>query len=97
MRRVPQRRDANEASIVAAFKALGWSVQKMSARGCPDLLCGKGRLLILVEVKAKAGKLTDDQRKWFSAWCGPLPVIVRSVEHAVEIATALERKATAEA
>jgi hypothetical protein len=90
VRRIPRRRDANEQSIVDAFTALGWSVQRISAKGAPDLLVGKGNRLLLVEVKAKAGKLTPDQRTWFSAWRGPLPVIVRSAEHVVELAEALK-------
>lgn len=79
------RRDANEPEIINAFQRLGWSVQQLSAPGCPDLLVGKGHRLLLIEVKAKAGKLTPDQRDWFSAWRGPLPIIVRSAEHVVEL------------
>jgi hypothetical protein len=42
MRRIPRRRDANEGDIIDAFTALGWSVQRISAKGAPDLVCAKG-------------------------------------------------------
>ena len=89
MRRAAKR-DANEPEIIRAFKARGWSVQQVSERGCPDLLVGRGRVLLLVEVKGKGAKLTPDQRTWFEAWQGPLPVIVRSVSDVDVLTEALK-------
>ena len=79
------KRDLNESEIVDAFKALGWSVQKMSARGCPDLLVAKGKRVALVEVKGAKGKLTPDQVKWRAQWTGPEPWIVRNVQEVQEL------------
>jgi Holliday junction resolvase len=80
MRRIPRRRDANEGDIIDAFTALGWSVQRISAKGAPDLVCAKGQRVVFVEVKTAKGKLTEDQVTWHANWRGPKPVIVRRVE-----------------
>jgi Holliday junction resolvase len=79
VRRIPRKRDANELDIITALHQHGWSVQRMSARGAPDLVAGKGDRLVLIEVKGAKGKLTGDQEVWHAAWRGPKPVIVRTV------------------
>jgi Holliday junction resolvase len=80
VRRIPRRRDANEQSIVDAFTALGWSVQRISAKGAPDLVCARGQKVVFVEVKGAKGKLTKDQVTWHANWRGPKPIIVRTVD-----------------
>jgi len=78
--------DANQPQIVAAFEAMGATVQHLHdvGRGCPDLLIGyKGRNL-LVEVKdgkkiPSARKLTERQEKWHREWRGSV-VVVESIE-----------------
>lgn len=85
MRRVPQKRDANEKPIVDAFRKLGWSVEPLSRRGCPDLLVGKAGRLVLIEVKGAKGKLTEDQERWHEGWAGPKPLIVRNLDDVLAI------------
>lgn len=77
MRRA-SRRDENEPIIIAALEAAGWSVERISARGIPDLLCGKHGRTIILEVigdaKAakyrRAGGLTPDQVEFKTRWRG---------------------------
>lgn len=51
MRRYARKRDANEASIVAALQAAGAAVDRLSGDGQPDLLVSWANELTLVEVK----------------------------------------------
>ena len=75
------KRDANEPAIVDALERLGFSVTRISGRGVPDLLVGKGqRFLALVEVKAPKGTYTPAQNAWRAIWNGPQPVTLRSLE-----------------
>lgn len=50
--------------------------------GCPDLLVGLGRRLVLLEVKTAKGKLTPDQ-ELFDAVGWPVRV-VRTVDEALQ-------------
>lgn len=79
------RRDNNEDAIVQALRASGWSVAFLSGAGTPDLVIGRPGALLLVEVKAKNGKLTPDQEQWHREWRGAKPVIVRSVDEALKL------------
>lgn len=90
MGRRAARVDANQAELVAAFRASGWSVQHLHGvgAGCPDL-CVAGRragedITALVEVKMPGGKLTPDQIAWRVSWVGPA-YIVRSVEDVIAL------------
>lgn len=80
-----KRRDANEATIIIALRAVGATVQQLDIKGVPDLLVGYQGATHLVEVKnpeAKGGAkngglytkgrgaLTPDQVKWFAGWTG---------------------------
>lgn len=85
MRRVPQRRDANEPEIIDAFRKLGWSVEQISKKGVPDLVVSKGARMLWVEVKGPKGKLTPDQIAWRAQWVGTPPVIVRSVHDVLRV------------
>lgn len=79
------RRDMNEAEIVAALVTCGASVTRISAPGAPDLLVGfRGRTL-LVEVKAAKGKLTASQERWIADWRGDRVHVVRSVDEALRL------------
>lgn len=73
--------DANHRLIVAAFRALGCSVQSLAAvgKGVPDLLVGLAGLNHLVEVKVANGKETPLQVKWAALWRTPTH-LVRNVE-----------------
>ena len=106
MRSRARRRDANEAAIVDALRAIGCSVQPLDqGGGVPDLLVGRGGVTLLLEVKnpestggAKPGErrakgrgcLTADQVVWFFEWRGAPVIEVVSVEEAV---AAVEREA----
>lgn len=79
------RRDKNENEVARAFEKLGFSVERLSQKGVPDLIVAFGGMNVLVEVKTKTGKLTDDQiafrAKWRGAW-----FIIRTVEDATRLA-----------
>lgn len=85
--------DANQASIIAAMRQAGASVQPLHAvgKGCPDLLVGictnAGRRCYVVEIKdgskpPSARKLTPAQVEWHAAWRGGVHVIT-DVDQAV--------------
>lgn len=82
------RIDANHVAIVDALRAVGASVQTLSAKGVPDLLVGwRGRNLLL-EVKDCAKipsqqRLTPDQQVWHAAWRGQVTV-VNSIDSALK-------------
>jgi hypothetical protein len=78
--------DANHATIVAAFKALGCTVQSLAAvgKGVPDLLVAFAGLNHLVECKdgskpKSSRKQTPAQVAWASTWRAPRH-LVESVE-----------------
>jgi len=70
--------DGNHRTIVAAFRALGCSVQSLAAvgKGVPDLLVAFANLNHLVEIKdgrkaKSARKQTPAQVVWASTWRAP--------------------------
>lgn len=78
--------DANQPSIIKAFRSLGWSVLVLSqmGQGCPDILCAKAGLTILAEIKdgslpASQRKLTPDQRDFHRKWLGCI-LIIKSID-----------------
>ena len=83
--------DDNQAEIVAALRACGYSVLSLAAvgQGCPDLLVGHPTGNILIEVKDGSKSpsrrvLTDDQVEFFNAWRGPA-YVAATVEQALEV------------
>ena len=84
MRRIG-RVDANQATIVAALRAVGCTVYVASGcgQGFPDLVVGYKGLTLLLEVKTLEGKLTPDQKTFFAAWRGSSIAVVRSVPDAL--------------
>jgi len=81
LRRFANKRDANEAGIIAALEALGCLVHRMD-KPVDLLVLHRGRVM-LVEVKTRKGKLTADQETFSEAW--PIHVL-RSVEDAIALA-----------
>jgi hypothetical protein len=82
--------DANQPDIVAALRAIGASVQSLSAtgKGVPDLLVGWHGRTYLLEVKdgtlpPSARRLTPDQEAWHKAWCGRPVTVITCVEEAI--------------
>lgn len=81
--------DANQESIVKAFRQIGASVQVLSAvgKGCPDVLVGFRGVNALVEIKdggkvPSAQKLTADQVKWHGSWAGQV-CVANSIDEAI--------------
>jgi hypothetical protein len=79
-----KRVDANHTLIVAAFRAMGCSVQSIASvgKGCPDLLVGRDGWTVPVEVKdgnkpRSARKLTADEEIWKENWKGSYALIER--------------------
>ncbi len=86
------RRDKGEPAIVEALRKMGWSVEHLSGKGCPDLIAGIGPwTLVLIEVKGAKGKLTEDQIAWLEKWRGPKPLLLRSVDEAIALSNRVFR------
>lgn len=83
--------DLNQKAIVDALRSIGVSVQSTAAlgKGFPDLVCAKGAMTWLIEVKGPKGKLTDDQVKFINAWRGHVH-IVRTVDEAMQLVGVVE-------
>jgi hypothetical protein len=80
------KRDAVEAEIIDAWLAVGGSVMYFNAKGYPDLLLWHVKTgFVLAENKSRRGKLTRDQVSWREGWRGPQPVILRSVQDALDL------------
>jgi hypothetical protein len=82
--------DANQASIVAALRQAGFAVRSTAeiGGGFPDLICAKGSVTILLEVKdgakvPSARRLTPLEAEFRASWPG-LVYVVQSPEEAVE-------------
>lgn len=89
MNRRAAKRDLAEPAIVAALKAAGATVVKLSDRGIPDLLVGYAdgngqQVNTLMEVKTGNASLTDDEKWFFETWRGAAH-IVRTPEEALAI------------
>ena len=80
------RKDENHAEIVAGLKQACRSVAETHrlGGGFPDLLVGFGGKMWLFEVKTKEGKLQKSQLEFFETWRGPKPIVVRTLEEALE-------------
>jgi hypothetical protein len=78
IRRYNAKRDGNEPGIIAALEAMGCMVHRMDTP--VDLLVLHRGTVHLVEVKAKRGTLTKDQRLFVEGW--PVTVL-RSVDDAI--------------
>ncbi len=92
MTRHRNRRDLNEAGIVAALEGAGCSVERLALPGCPDLLVGRSGVNYLLEVKDPEGarergtgvksatKLTDEQVDWHHGWRGQLKIVTSQLD-----------------
>ena len=81
-----KRVDANQGEIVAALRAMGWAVADTSGvgRGFPDLCASKAGETVLIEVKARTGKLRQSQVDFMRDWKGRV-VVARSVDDVKEM------------
>lgn len=96
MPRRAARVDENQPAIVAAFQALGASVQHlhMVGGGCTDLVIGYRGVNLMVEVKdgdkpPSKQSLTPAQKVWHDAWRGQV-AIVNSVDAAIALLKSLD-------
>ncbi len=87
--RYQKQRDKNEGEIIAAFKALGATVECIDTP-C-DLLMGFNGESFLIEVKTKNGKLTPNQVKFTKGWKGSY-FIVRSADEAIELINKIRKQ-----
>lgn len=83
--------DANHKSIVDALRAVGATVQDLSAvgKGCPDILVGYRGQNVLLEIKdgtlsPSRRHLTEDQIAWHAHWRGRVR-IANSVAEALHL------------
>ena len=84
LKRHNPKRDANEPEIVKALEAIGCDVHRLDKP--VDLVVGYRGRTVLLEVKTKGGKLTDDQKTFFELFRGEA-YVVRTVERAIEVMT----------
>ena len=75
------RRDANEADLIAELRAHGFSVYMMDQP--LDLLVGYAGRTYLVEIKTPEGKLTEAQREFLDGWRGDATVLRTSDDVAI--------------
>ena len=84
------RVDANQSDIIRAAEQLGCTVQPLYqvGAGCPDALIGyaskRGRVNLLIEIKADDGKLTPEQIRFHREWRGQV-AIVRCVKDLLDL------------
>jgi len=79
------RVDKTHAEIVRALRAVGATVEPLTAcgGGVPDLLVGYKRVTVLLENKSKGGRLNPLQQDWHARWRGGPLVVVWTVEEAL--------------
>lgn len=85
------RIDESQAEIVAGLRAAGCSVLSLAAvgDGCPDILCGKQGVNLLMELKTGSKspsrrELTPAQLEFLVHWRGTA-VVVKTLEEALEM------------
>lgn len=62
----PRRTDRNQQEVMDALRAAGYMVfdAHRLGKGFPDLVATKYRVVYLIEVKTRDGKLTEDEREF---------------------------------
>ena len=93
MSKYARKTDGNQAEIVAALTAAGYTVEDCSrfGQGFPDLMVGsKAGVLVLIEVKTPKGKFTKPESAFFCRWEGFPVYIARNVSAALDIMAAYD-------
>ena len=90
-----KRVDTNHGEIVAALRQGGATVVSLAAigRGVPDICIGYRDTNVLAEIKRPTGRLNPMQVTWHEAWKGRPPVILRTVDEALDLLRAIESHA----
>lgn len=81
--------DGNQAMIVDALRAVGYSVEVLSdvGRGVPDLMIGDRGRTVLAEVKRDVkASFTPVQLDWAAKWKGGRPLVFFEAAQAVQLA-----------
>ncbi len=93
-------RDANHNEIVRTFESLGASWLELSGvAGQLDGAIGVAGIDQRVEIKdgskpPSRRKLTDDESKVFREWNGRTPVVVETIDDAINLVNQLRREAS---
>jgi len=75
-----RKKDSTHQAVLEALRAYGWAVMDVSrAPLCVDLVIARQQRVVLVEVKDRTGKLTDNQKLLLANWPGET-AILRSLE-----------------
>jgi Holliday junction resolvase len=93
MSKYARKVDANQSELVKAFKELGCSVFDCSrvAGGFPDLLIGKNKRTVLVEIKAtEKSTYTPAQELFMLNWRGSTVVRINDIDGAIRLVKLLD-------
>jgi len=88
-----KRVDSNQKKIVKAFKDLGCSVFDTSrvGQGFPDLLVGRNKKTVLVEIKSsEKAVFTTAQELFMMNWKGSTVVRINDIEGAIRLVKLLD-------
>ena len=91
------RKDGNHAAVVEALRLHGWSVADTASLGggFPDLVVGKGKLNLLLEVKdgglsPSRRRLTEDEAVFHHGWRGTVVTVLGPDDAVAKCRTVLE-------
>jgi hypothetical protein len=93
MNKYARRVDVNQSEIVKVFKQLGCSVFDCSrvAGGFPDLLVGRNKKTVLVEIKSsEKAPYTSAQEIFMMNWRGSTVVRINDIEGAIRLVKLLD-------
>jgi hypothetical protein len=70
LRPVIRRADSNQSAINCELRSLSYETQLIHTigKGCPDIIVPGFWRNWIFEIKAKDGKMTDDELVWHSNW-----------------------------
>jgi Holliday junction resolvase len=77
--------DVNQIEIVQALRAAGAHVAITSnlGGGFPDIICLYNSQVVLMEIKSKGGRMTEEEQAFYNEWQDGM-VVVYSIEEALE-------------
>lgn len=77
-----KRVDKNQKSVVSELRELGFTVghTHVVGKGFPDFTVGFKNLNLLVELKSKNGKLTNDEKEFHDKYTGYVSVAFNSTD-----------------
>ena len=93
MSKYARRIDANHSEIVKVFRELGCSVFDCSrvAGGFPDLLVGRNKKTVLVEIKSsEKASFTSAQEMFMLNWRGSTVVRINDIDGAIRLVKLLD-------